>query len=208
MELTIYSQGGQKIGTVALPEGALGEILRKDLLGQAVIMYEANRRRGTASAKRVGEVAGSGKKPHRQKHTGWARAGKKRAPHYRKGGTAHGPKPRDFSYRLNRQMLHVALQSALLGKVRDGEVRVVESMEVSGAKSKGIRGIIQGLGIEGSCLIGMSRTEPSIQAAARNFPDLTVRTVDGLNAYEVLRAKNLLLTRKGFSDLMVRFQKG
>lgn len=202
MELKLYDQTGAEVGVVDVPVDRLGTRVNKVLLGQAVLRFEANQRTGTAAAKRVGEVAGSGKKPHRQKHTGWARAGKKRAPHYRKGGTAHGPRVRDFSIPMPKKALKNALRAAILSKFLDGEVTLVSGITLPARKTREVVRVLRALRIEETCLLGLPEADPILLRSARNLPNLRARPVREFNPYEVLRQRRLLLTRKGLDVLM------
>src|SRR5262245_1504851 len=128
-DLPLHDKTGKSAGTVAVDEKVFGDIVPKKLLHQVVLIYEANKRQGTASTKGRGEIEGSTRKPWPQKHTGMARAGTIRSPLWRHGGIVFGPKPREYRLGLTASMRAAALDSALLGKIRDQEVVVIDGFD-------------------------------------------------------------------------------
>lgn len=201
IELRVYNSQGQEVDKVHLDEARLDGKVRKSLLREAVLMYEANQRVGTASTKTKAEVSGSGRKPWAQKHTGRARAGMIRSPLWRKGGVVFGPKPRDYSYQIPKKAKKLALHSALLGKLLDGEVTVVDKLEFDSPSTKKMASLLKTLGIVGRCLIVTKDGNQAIWRSARNIPGLLVREPSQLNAYEVLKSKRLLITREQLTSL-------
>lgn len=201
IELAIYNSQGKEVDKLKLEEGSLGGEVRKGLLREAVLMYEANQRVGTASTKTKAEVHGSGRKPWVQKHTGRARVGMIRSPLWRKGGIVFGPKPRDYSYQIPRKAKKLALRSALLGKLLDKEVTVVDKLEFDSPSTKKMAALLKTLGIEGSCLVVAKDENQAIWKSARNIPGLAVKEASQLNAYELLRRKRLLITSDQLSSL-------
>ncbi len=166
---------------------------RPHLLHQAVIMQLANRRAGSASTKSKGFVRGGGKKPWRQKGTGRARAGSIRSPIFVGGGTAFGPQPRDYSYRMPRTARREALLSALSLKRYDGKVVVVDKFTLEAPKTKLMVKALAELHVE-SALIIISQADSMIERSARNLPRVKVLRVEGLNVYDLLRYDYLILT--------------
>ncbi|MDR4508863.1 MAG: 50S ribosomal protein L4 [Candidatus Brocadiaceae bacterium] len=202
MEIAVYGNGGEKVGSISLDEGRFGGPIRKRLLRDAVIMYEANKRQGNACTKTRSEVAGGGKKPWKQKHTGRARVGSARSPLWRGGGVSFGPKPRDYSYSMPKKAKKQALFSALAAKIRDNECLVANDFTFDVPKTKQIVDILKALGIHGdSCLIVTSKTDEVIRKSARNIPSVKVMPSSELNAYEVLRQKKILITREALGNL-------
>lgn len=201
IELAVYDSKGKEVEKLELEEARFGGEVRKSLLKEAVIMYEANRRVGTASTKTKAEVSGTGKKPWAQKHTGRARAGSLRSPLFRGGGVVFGPKPRDYSYQMPRKAKRQALRSALLGKLMDGEVRVIDKLEFSKPSTKKMVSLLKTLGIEGSCLVVADDNDRTIWRSARNIPGLKVMKASQLNAYEILRCNKLLITRSELGNI-------
>lgn len=202
MDIPVYNKEGEKIDNVQLDEGKFGGPVRKTLLRDAVIMYEANKRQGTASTKTRGEVAGGGRKPWVQKHTGRARAGSIRSPLWKGGGVVFGPKPRDYSYAIPKKARKLALFSALTARIRDNELVVVQDLNFDAPKTKQMVGVLKALGINGErCLIVIPKTDEMVWKSARNIPSVKVMTSAELNAYEVLKPKKILLTKEALSNI-------
>jgi len=225
----VFNRQGQEVGSVAVDAADFGGKISPRLMHEAVLMYEANRRQGTHSTLRRGEVAGSTKKLFRQKGTGNARAGTKRTNKRRGGGTAKGPKPRDYSYALPKQALRAATRMAVLAKIRANAALVVDDFGLSGIKTKEMAGILKALKLrevdgpvppppaEGetpkkpkkknlSLLIGTDKIDPTVYKSARNLDGVRVLPAADFNAYEVLRPKRLVLTRAALDTL--RAKKG
>lgn len=201
IELAVYDSKGKEVEKLELEEARFGGEVHKVLLKEAVLMYEANKRVGTASTKTKGEVVGTGKKPWAQKHTGRARAGTLQSPLFRGGGVVFGPKPRDYSYQIPRKAKKQALHSALLGKLMDKEVKVVDKLEFDKPSTKKMVGLLKTLGIEGSCLVVADDSDRTIWRSARNIPGLKVMKASQLNAYDVLKHSRLLITRSEFGNI-------
>jgi large subunit ribosomal protein L4 len=229
----VFNRQGQEIGSVAVDAADFGGKISPRLMHEAVLMYEANRRQGTHSTLRRGEVAGSTKKLFRQKGTGNARAGTRRTNKRRGGGTAKGPKPRDYSYALPKQALRAATRMAVLAKIRDNAAVVVDDFGLSGIKAKEMAGILKALKLrefapppppapegaappaEGeapkkprkrnlSLLIGTDKLDPVVYKSARNLEGVRVLPASDFNAYEVLRPKKLVLTRGALDALRAK----
>ncbi len=202
IDLPVLNVRGEKVETLEVDERLLGGKVRPTLMRQAVISYQANRRVGTAYSRTRGEVAGSTGKLYRQKGTGHARAGSRKAPQRVGGGKAHGPRPRDLSKRLSRKARRQALRSAILSRISDGETAVLDHLELAEPKTKVIAELLAQLGIEGSCLIVTANYDQVVLKSARNLPGISVLPVSGLNAYEVLLPKRVLLTRESLERLL------
>jgi len=202
MEIPVYSKEGEKIDNLQLDDKKFGGPIRKKLLRDAVIMYEANKRQGTASTKTKGEVAGGGRKPWTQKHTGRARAGSIRSPLWKGGGVSHGPKPRDYSFAIPKKARKLALYTALSAKARDNELVVIDDLNFDIPKTRQMVGILKALNIDNSsCLIVVPKINDTVWKSARNIPSVKVMTSAELNAYEVLRPKKVLLTKEALSSI-------
>lgn len=202
MDMPVYSKKGEKIDSVQLDEEKFCGLIRTTLLRDALLMYEANKRQGTASTKTKAEVAGGGKKPWAQKHTGRARAGSIRSPLWKGGGVSFGPKPRDYSYVIPKKAKKIALFSALAARVRDGELVVVDDLNFDAPRTKEVVKTLKALGITGgSCLIVIPKTDEVVWKSARNIPYVKVATCAGLNAYEVLKPKKILITREALGNI-------
>jgi len=208
IEVPVLDINGEEKEKLQVDEAAFGGKVRLKLLREAVIMYEANQRIGTASTKTRGEVSGSGRKPYRQKGTGYARAGSRRSPIWRGGGITFGPKPRDYSYRLPRKALKLALKSAILGKLLDNEVTLVDELKLEQPKTKLMAKILESLGLrENTCLIVSDADGEALWRAARNIPGVSVKPWRELNAYDVVRVERLLMTKETMQKLMGTSEK-
>ncbi len=202
MTLTVYNRQGETVGTVQVDPAEFGGEVNRQLLHDAVLMYLANQRAGTHSTLRRGEVAGSTKKLFRQKGTGNARVGTRRTNKRRGGGTAKGPKPRDYSYSLPRKAVKAATRMAILSKLQDNEAVIVEDLALAEAKTKQMAGVLKALKVQGiSCLIGTAELDPEVYRCARNIEGVEVMPVSQFNAYAVLRQKRLVLTRPALEQL-------
>ena len=202
MEIPVYSKGGEKIDNLQLDDKKFGGPIRNKLLRDAVTMYEANKRQGTACTKTRGEVAGGGRKPWVQKHTGRARAGSIRSPLWKGGGVSFGPRPRDYSYAIPKKARKLALYTALSAKVRDNELVVIDNLNFDIPRTKQMLSILKALNIDNSsCLIVIPKANENVWKSARNIPSVKIMTSTELNAYEILRPKKVLLTKEALSSI-------
>jgi len=206
LEVPVFNQAGQQTGTVQVNPADFGGKINKELLHEVVLMYLANQRAGTHSTLRRGEVAGSTKKLFRQKGTGNARVGTRRTNKRRGGGTAKGPKPRDYEYHLPRQAVRAATRMAILSKLADKEAIVLEDLSLSAPKTKEMAGILKALNLSGtSCLIGTAGLEKAAQEtmykSARYIASVELLPATDFNAYTVLKQKRLVLTRAALDQL-------
>ena len=205
-EIPLYSKDGKSAGTVTVDEKIFGDKVRKKLLHQVVVIHEANQREGNAHTKTRGEVEGSTKKPWPQKHTGMARAGTKRSPIWRHGGIVFGPRTREYRMTITDSMRRAALDSALLGKIQDKEVSVIEAVDFPKPKTKEMAKLLKAIGFKRTILLALPKHDNTVWLSARNLSDLSVRPVGELNAYDVVKHKDLLLTR-GALDALVAARK-
>jgi large subunit ribosomal protein L4 len=172
-----------------------------------VVAYNAAQRMGTACTKTMGEVAGSGKKPWRQKGTGRARAGSFASPLWRGGGVVFGPKPRDFTKKVSRKTRQLALRKALSERLRAGDVVVVDDLSLTSNKTRDFIGMLSALELKGSALVVAHKTDKNLTMASRNVPNVALTTSDSLNTYDVLRPDKLLFTRGAFEQIEARLIK-
>ena len=172
-----------------------------------IVAYQAAQRMGTAHTKTMGEVAGTGKKPWRQKGTGRARAGSFASPLWRGGGVVFGTKPRDFSKTVSRKTRQLALRKALTERLNAGDVLVVEDIKLESPKTKGFVDTMSKLGIAGTALIVAAGRDKNLSLASRNVQDVELTTSDFLNTYQVLRSSKLVFTRSAFEKLEQRLQE-
>lgn len=201
MELVVYTEDGKESGKVSFDEKQLGDKVRKKLLHQAIVRYEANQRLGTHKAKSKSERHGSGTKPWKQKHTGRARAGMKRSPLWRGGGNVFPPRPRDYRKDMPIQMRREALKSALLSKFLDKEVKIIDTLDYKTPKTKRFATTLKKLGLEKSTLVAVTKPAENLIKSVRNIENAVLLPTRNLNAYEVLKHKNLLLTKETLQHL-------
>ncbi len=199
MEIPLYANG--KAGRTEVDATFLGDKVKSKTLRAAVIMYEANLRVGTHSTQRRSEVSRSKRQVMPQKGTGRARVRHLQVTQCIGGGRPHGPKPRDYSYRLPRRELQVALKSALLSKFRDGEAALVESFGLNKPSTSSVAKVLKDLGCLESCLVVIEASDKSLELSVRNLPRVKVKTAAEINAYDVVFYRNLLLTKGGFAKL-------
>lgn len=195
INVPVYDSSGNPLEDTSLPEEKFGDKVHRELLRDVVIMHEANHRRGTASTKTRGKVKGGGKKPWMQKHTGRARAGSIRSPLWKGGGVTFGPQPRDYSYSINRKAKKVALQSAILSKLQDNQVVLIDKLEFGSPSTKKMANLLKSLGIKESCLIVIPELNETIWKSSRNIYNLKVRVASDLNAYDVIKHKKVLIVK-------------
>lgn len=199
-----YDTDGEASGEVELPVSRLGGKIYRDALRQAVITYEANRRSGTAKTRTRAEVSYSGIKPWPQKGTGRARAGSRGSPIWVGGGVAHGPRPRDYSMKLNKKMKKRALASALLGKALDGELKLIDRIVPEPARTGTVARLLERLGVRRSFMIVVPEHDPVLWRCTRNIAGASMRTAAELNPYEVLKARDLIFFRDAFDITVER----
>jgi len=212
LKQSVYDVKGKVAESINLPAEIFGVKINKTLMTQAVRVYLANQRRGTLSTKSRGEVKISTRKIYRQKGTGRARHGAASAPIFVGGGIAFGPKPRDFSLKLNQNMKRVALFSALTSKLKDGEIKVVTGLEKIEPKTKKMVDVIDKLELNGKnaqvLLIMPSGNENvNIVKAGRNIKGVTVTSANLINTYEILSNKRVLFMKSSIDSLKETFLK-
>jgi large subunit ribosomal protein L4 len=171
------------------------------------VAYQAAQRMGTACTKNVGEVAGTNKKPWRQKGTGRARAGSFQSPLWRGGGVVFGPKPRDFGKKVNAKTRQLALRKALTERLKAGDVLVLEELKLGSPKTKEFTGMLSALELKGSALIVSQEADRNLTLASRNMPNVVLTTSDLLTTYDVLRPDKLVFTRSAFEKVEARLAK-
>lgn len=190
----VVDLSNRKVDEVELADSVFGAPVNEALIHQAVVAYRANRRAGTHMAKRRGEVAGSGRKPWRQKGTGRARVGSRRSPLWRGGGAAHGPRPRSYAQKLPRKMLLAALRSALSAKFGERRITVVRDFELPTHKTREFRGALESLGAGGRVLVVDNGSNVNLERSSRNLPQVTLLPSHRLHPYNVLRHERILMS--------------
>jgi len=201
MKLTVKDLAGNDQGELEVKFPLIEDGKGTQAVHDAVVAHLANRRRGTACTKNAGEVAGTNKKPWRQKGTGRARAGSFQSPLWRGGGVVFGPKPRDFGKKVTKATKQLALRKALSERLKSGDVMVVDEIKLNSAKTREFVGLLNTLKVEGTTLIVAPGRDRNLALASRNVPRIEVATSDSLNTYQVLRFDKLLFTRSAFEQV-------
>jgi len=206
MKLKIQDIKGNSQGELEVKFAMIANGKGTQAVHDTVVAFRAAQRSGTACTKNAGEVAGTNKKPWKQKGTGRARAGSFQSPLWRGGGVVFGPKPRDFSKTISRGTKQLALRKALSERLSAGDVLVVEDLKLDSPKTKTFLATLTQLGLTGSTLVVAPSIEPNLRLAARNLQKIELSTSDYLNTYQVLRSDNLLFTRSALEKLEERLK--
>ena len=194
-KVSVFDMTGKQVAETELSEKVFGITPNKAVMHAMVVNYLANQRQGTQSTLTRTEVRGGGRKPWRQKGTGHARQGSIRAPQWVGGGIALGPKPRDYSYSLNKKVRRLAMKSALSSKVLNEEMIVLDSINVSEFKTKTIVEMLKALNVEGKALIVMPEADKKIIKSASNIPGIKTALVNTLNVYDILNYDKFIVVQ-------------
>ena len=200
-KVAVYDMHGNAVSELELNDAVFGIEPSEYAMHQAVVNYLANQRHGTQSTLTRTEVSGGGKKPWRQKGTGHARQGSTRSPQWRHGGVALGPKPRSYSYTLNKKVKRLALLSALSSKAQENEVVVVDSITVDGYKTKTIVNMLKALGVEGKALIVLDSVDGQVIKSAANIPGVKTTQVGTLNVYDILNYDKFVVVKNAVTKI-------
>jgi large subunit ribosomal protein L4 len=196
MNLAVYDMTGKQVGSYEIDPAELAPTVNKQLLHDAVVMYQANARQGTQKTKTRGEVAGSTKKLYRQKGTGNARAGARRSGTRRGGGHIFAKRPRDFGWRMPRKALQTATRMALAARLADDEVKLVDAISVAGPKTAPVAKMLAALGVgERTVLVAPEKHDADFWKSARNIDGVSVSPVGELNAWSILRPRSIVMTK-------------
>jgi len=200
--LPIYDKTGAKVGDYEIDLEALAPKVSKQLLHDAVVMYQTNLRQGSAKTKTRSEVSGSRKKMYRQKGTGNARAGHKRSGIRRGGGHIFAKAPKDWSYRLPRKALKAATRMAMAEKVRAEFVTMINAFDFQAPKTKDAAAVLAKLSIDKTVLVVVDKYDQNAYLSVRNIPMAKIMPVSDLNAYEILRPKRILVTKSAMDQFI------
>ena len=206
MEQKITTLEGKEAGSVQLPDAVFGMEPRVDIVQRCVNWQLAKRQRGTHKTKMRGEINRTTKKMHAQKGTGGARHGAQSAPHFRGGGRAFGPVVRSHAHDLPKKVRALALRHALSSKARDGGIIVLDKASVNEPKTKALALQFGKLGVENALIIDGAEIDANFGIAARNIPNIDVLPVQGINVYDIMRRKTLVLTKAALDALEARFK--
>lgn len=205
--IPMFNSKGKEVGKFELNKELFTGAVNKGVIYQAMLMYNANQRRGTASTKTRGDVSGGGKKPFRQKGTGRARAGSTRSPLWRGGGKVFGPHPRDFHYTLPKKVTRLALLSSLNSKMNDDRLIGIEAVDIQDAKTKHFQAIIDALKLKGKSLFVMDTVDDKTKKASRNIESVSVKNYKDFNMIDVLKSDNVVMSKPALEKISERFTR-
>ena len=204
-KVTIYDITGKSVGERELNDAIFAVTPNKAVLHEVVKNYLANQRQGTQSTLTRTEVSGGGKKPWRQKGTGHARQGSIRAPQWYHGGIVFAPKPRSYSYVLNKKVKRLAMKSALSAKAAAGEIIVVDSIKMDAIKTKDFRAFLSAVKADGKSLVVTPAKDETVIKSARNIPGVETAMAGLINVYDILKAKYLVLDKEALAVIQEVF---
>ena len=199
--ISVYDVTGKQVSETELKDEIFGITPNEAVMHAMVVNYLANQRQGTQSTLTRTEVSGGGRKPWRQKGTGHARLGSTRAPQWVRGGVALGPKPRDYSYSLNKKVRRLAMKSALSTKVLDNNMIVLDALELEGYKTKAIVEMLKALGVEGKALIVTAEADSKVVKSAANIPGIKTAAVNTLNVYDILNYDKFIVVKNAVGKI-------
>ena len=200
-KVNVYDMAGKVVSEMELSEAVFGIEPNPVVVHQVVVNYLANQRQGTQSTLTRTEVSGGGKKPWRQKGTGHARPGSIRAPQWRKGGIALGPKPRDYSYSLNKKVRRLAIKSVFSDKVATSDLIVVDNISVDSYKTKVIVEMLKALGVEKKALIVMPEHNDKLIKSAANIPGVKTALVNTINVYDIVNCDKFIVAKDAIAKI-------
>lgn len=198
-KVAVLDMAGREVEKIDLSDDVFGIEPNVKVMHDAVVNHLANLRQGTQSAKTRAEVSGGGKKPWKQKGTGHARQGSTRSPQWRHGGVVFAPKPRDYGYSLNKKVKRLALKSALSSKAKDGELIVLDKLQLEGYKTKTIVAMLGALGSEKKALLVLPKADEKVVYSAANIPGVKTAAVNTLNVYDILNADKFIVVKEAVS---------
>ena len=199
--INVVDMKGKKVGTVDLSDAIFAIEPNEAVMHQMVVSYLANQRQGTQSTLTRSEVSGGGKKPWRQKDTGRARQGSTRAPQWTHGGVVFAPKPRDYSFSVNKKVKRLALKSALSAKTAENEIIVVDAITLDEYKTKVVAEMLTAIGVDRKALIVLPEVDKKVIKSASNIKGVKTAQVNELNVYDILNADKLVIVKDAVSKI-------
>lgn len=190
----VFNMSGSEVGSIDLNDSIFAVEVNEHVMHQAVVQYLANQRQGTQSARTRSEVRGGGRKPWRQKGTGRARQGSIRAPQWTGGGVVFAPKPRDYSFKLNKKVKRLALKSALTTKVNEGKLVVIDSLELNSFKTKEMASVLKNVNVNKALIVVEDGNDNAV-ISARNIPTVKTASVGTINVYDILKYDSMVVTK-------------
>ncbi len=201
LKTNVYDMSGKLVGEIELSEAVFGITPNEAAVHEVVKNHLANCRQGTQSALTRAEVSGGGRKPWRQKGTGRARQGSTRAPQWAHGGIVFAPKPRDYSYTLNKKTRRLALKSALSAKAAEANIVVIDEIKVDAPKTKEFAAFLNAVGVTGKSLVVTAAADMNVVKSGRNIPGCEVTFANVINVYDILNAKKLVLDKAALQKI-------
>ena len=198
--VSVYNIEGKEVGSIELNDAVFGVEVNEHLVHMAVVNQLANNRQGTQSAKTRSEVSGGGRKPWRQKGTGHARQGSTRSPQWTGGGVVFAPKPRDYSFKMNKKEKRIALLSALSSKVADNKIVVLDAFNLDEVKTKKFAEVMSNLKVD-KALVVIEGENKNVVLSGRNIPTVKVSATNEINTYDVLKYETLVVTKAAVEKL-------
>ena len=198
--VSVYNIEGKEVGSIELNDAVFGVEANEHLVHMAVVNQLANNRQGTQSAKTRSEVSGGGRKPWRQKGTGHARQGSTRSPQWTGGGVVFAPKPRDYSFKMNKKEKRIALLSALSSKVADNKIVVLDAFNLDEVKTKKFAEVMSNLKVD-KALVVIEGENKNVVLSGRNIPTVKVSATNEINTYDVLKYETLVVTKAAVEKL-------
>ena len=200
-KVAVLDMTGKEVGTVELSDSVFGIKPNVSVMHDVVVNHLANKRQGTQSALTRSEVSGGGRKPWRQKGTGHARQGSIRAPQWKHGGIVFAPKPRDYSYSLNKKVKRLAMKSAFSSKLLDDSIVVLDSFELAEYKTKSVINVLNAINANDKALIVLPKMDDKIIKSARNIFGVKTSQVNTLNVYDILNSRKLVIVKDAISKI-------
>ncbi len=198
--VSVYNMEGKAVGSIELNDAIFGVEINEHLVHLAVVQQLANKRQGTQSAKTRSEVSGGGRKPWRQKGTGHARQGSSRSPQWKGGGVVFAPKPRDYSFKLNKKEKRLALKSALTSRVAAEKIYVLDELNFDEIKTKKMAAVLDNLKVN-KALVVLGEKNENVILSARNIPSVRTALVNTINVYDILKYDSLVLTKEAVAKI-------
>lgn len=199
--IAVLNMAGEEVGSIELSDSIFGIKPNAAVMHHMVVNYLANQRQGTQSALTRSEVSGGGKKPWRQKGTGHARQGSTRSPQWRHGGIVFAPKPRDYSYTVNKKVKRLAMKSAFSSKVQENDLIVIDNVAMNDYKTKTIANMLSSVGANKKTLIVLDSVDKKVINSSRNIPGVKTAQVNTLNVYDILNADKLIVLKDAVSKI-------
>jgi len=200
-KVSVFDMTGNQVSDMEISDNVFGIEPNEAVMHAMVVNYLANQRQGTQSTLTRTEVRGGGRKPWRQKGTGHARQGSIRAPQWTHGGVAIGPKPRDYSYSLNKKVKRLAMKSALSSKAQSSDIIVLDALQLEEFKTKTIANMLQALGVEGKALIVTADADKKVVKSAGNIPGVKTAAVNTLNVYDILNHDKFIVVKDAVTKI-------